>query len=128
MQVSHITDVVQTPALCRLAHYIRQHGEQWQAGDEAPDLERFEQELHAHIMAFEREMIAEELCRYDVSAEEVIVDGIPYQRSLASSETYVSAAGPVTVTRHLYRPAGRSTKSICPLELRAGIVGGLWTP
>src|SRR6266498_4416460 len=111
MQVSHITDVVQTPALCRLAHYIRQHGEQWQAGDEAPDLERFEQELHAHIMAFEREMIAEELCRYDVSAEEVIVDGIPSQRSLASSETYVSAAGPVTVTRHLYRPAGRSTKS-----------------
>jgi hypothetical protein len=128
MQVSHITDVVQTPALCRLAQYLRQHGEQWQAGDEAPDLERFEQELHAHVMAFEREMIAEELCRYDVSAEEVIVDGIPSQRSLASSETYVSAAGPVTVTRHLYRPAGRSTKSICPLELRAGVVGGLWTP
>ena len=96
MQVSHITDIVQTPALCRLAQCLRQHREQWQAGDEAPDLERFEQELHAHVMAFEREMIADELCRYDVSAEEVIVDGVPYQRSLESSETYVSAAGSVS--------------------------------
>jgi hypothetical protein len=32
------------------------------------------------------------------------------------------------VSRHLYRPAGRSTKRICPLELRAGSVQGLWTP
>jgi hypothetical protein len=128
VQVSHMTDVVQTPALCRLAQFIRQPRKQWQAGEEAPDLERFEQELHAQVMAFEREMRAEDLCRYDGSAEEVSGEGVPYQRSLDSSETYVSAAGPVTVTRHLYRPAGRSTKSICPLELRAGIVGGLWTP
>jgi hypothetical protein len=85
--VSPITDVVQTPALCRLAQYLRQHGEQWQAGDEAPDLERCAPELHAPVLAFEREMIAEELCREDVSAAEVSVDGMPYQRSLASSET-----------------------------------------
>lgn len=32
------------------------------------------------------------------------------------------------VERHLYRPAGRNTKSICPLELRAGILQGYWTP
>jgi hypothetical protein len=85
--VSHITEVVQTPALCRLAQFIRQHRKQWHAGDEAPDLERFEQELHAHVIAFEREMLAEELCRYDGSAEEVSVDGVPYQRSLDASET-----------------------------------------
>jgi len=123
-----MTDVVPTPALCRLAQDIRPHGEQWQAGDEAPALERFAQELHAHGMAFEREMITEELCRDDVSAEEVIVDGMPSQRSVVSSETSVSAAGPVTVTRHRDRPAGRRPKSLGPLELRAGIVGGLWTP
>jgi len=40
----------------------------------------------------------------------------------------LSAAGPVTVTRHLYRPAGRGSKSICPLELRAGIIAGYFTP
>src|SRR3989304_301940 len=47
---------------------------------------------------------------------------------MVSPETYLSAAGPVTVTRHLYRPAGRSSKSICPLELRAGIIAGYFTP
>jgi hypothetical protein len=47
---------------------------------------------------------------------------------LTSSETYLSAAGHITVTRNLYRPSGRGSKSICPLELRAGIVGGHWTP
>jgi hypothetical protein len=28
----------------------------------------------------------------------------------------------------LYRPAGRNAKSLCPLELRAGIINGYWTP
>ena len=71
VQISHMTDVVQTPALCRLAQCIRQRREQWQPGEEAPDLERFEQELHAHVMAFECEMLADERRRYDVSAAEV---------------------------------------------------------
>jgi hypothetical protein len=128
VQVSHIPDVLQTPALWRLAQFIRQHRQQWQQAEEAPDLERFEQELHDHVMAVERDVLADELSRYDVTADEVTVDGIPYRRSLESTETYLSAAGPVTVPRHLYRPAGRSSKSLCPLELRAGIVGGLWTP
>ena len=79
-------------------------------------------------MALERELIAEELARYDVEAEAVEVEGTVYRYTLTSSETYLSAAGPVSVERHLYRPAGRSSKSICPLELRAGIIGGLFTP
>jgi len=32
------------------------------------------------------------------------------------------------VKRHLYRPAGRSPRHICPLELQAGIVEGFFTP
>ncbi len=128
MQVSHITDGLQTPALSRLAQFIRRHRSQWQQAAEPPNLERFERELHDHVMAVERDLLAEELSRYDVTADEVTIDGSPYRQSLESPETYLSAAGPVTVTRHLYRPAGRSTKSVCPLELRAGIVGGLWTP
>jgi hypothetical protein len=128
MQVSHITDILQTPALWRLAQFIQQHRQQWQQAREAPDLERFEQELHDQVMAVERDVLADELSRYDVIADEVTVNGMVYHRSLGSPETYLSAAGPVTVRRQLYRPAGRSTKSICPLELRAGIVGGLWTP
>ena len=93
-----------------------------------PDFEAFERELHEQMMALERELIAEELARYDVAVEAVEVGGTVYRQSLTSTESYLSAAGAVTVERHLYRPAGRSSKSICPLELRAGIVGGLFTP
>jgi hypothetical protein len=84
--------------------------------------------LHEHITALERELIVEELAHYDVDVEEVEVEGTVYRQALTSTETYLSAAGPVRVERHLYRPAGRGTKSICPLELRVGIVRGLFTP
>lgn len=47
---------------------------------------------------------------------------------MTSPETYLTAAGPVTVTRQLYRPSGRGSKSICPLDLQAGIIAGYFTP
>ena len=72
--------------------------------------------------------LAEELAHYDVTADEIEVGGVTYRPTLTSSETYLSAAGPVKVTRNLYRPSGRSSKSICPLELRAGIIQGHFTP
>ena len=128
MPVSPIRDVLQTPSLWRLAQFVRQHQDQWQQSEAPPDLERFERELHEHVMAVERDLLADALRRYDVAADEVTVEGVSYRRSLESTQTYISAAGPITVSRHLYRPAGRSTKSMCPLELRAGIVQGLWTP
>ena len=128
MQVSHITDVLQTPAMWRLAQFIQQHQQQWRSAETAPDLERFEQELHDHVMALERDLLGDELSRYDVTADAVTVSGVVYRQSLESSKTYLTAAGPVTVNRHLYRPSGRGSKSICPLEWRAGIVDGLWTP
>ena len=115
MQVSHITDVLHTPALWRLAQGIRQHQHQWQQAEEVPEVERFEQELHEHVMAIARDVLADELRRYDVTTDEVTVEGIAYRRCLESTQTSLSAAGPVPVTRHLYRPAGRGTKSICPL-------------
>lgn len=95
---------------------------------DTPDFERFERELHERIMAIEQELLAEELARYDVTAEQIEVEGVRYRPALRSSETYLSAAGPITVTRNLYRPPGRGSRSICPLELRAGIIRGYWTP
>ncbi len=62
------------------------------------------------------------------TAEQIEVGGATYRQALISAETYLSAAGPLTIERHLYRPAGRGSKSICPLELRAGIIRGYWTP
>jgi hypothetical protein len=128
MEILHKNEHLPSPAIEQLGQFVRQQRQQWTDQGEVPDFEAFERELHEHMMALERELIAEELARYDVDVETVEVAGAVYRQSLTSTETYLSAAGPVTVVRHLYRPAGRSTKSICPLELRAGLVGGLFTP
>lgn len=118
--------VLQSPAIEGLRQFVLEWQTQWETG--TPDFERFEHELHERIMAVEREMLAEELARYDVTAEQIEVDGVTYRQTSRSSETYLTAAGEVSVTRNLYRPSGRGSKSICPLELRAGIIEGYWTP
>ena len=127
MKVSHENVVLKSPALKCLGQFVRQRQKEQQTEEFTPDLEAFEVELHEHIMAVEQEMIAEELRRYDVATEEIEVEGQVYVRGIQSPETYYSAAGPVKVERHLYQPEGGG-KCICPLELRAGIVGGLFTP
>ncbi len=68
-----------------------------------------------------------ERARYDVEAEQIKVGGVSYRQALTASETYLSAAGSLKIERHLYRPAGRGSRSICPLKLCAGIIGGYWT-
>ena len=89
-------------------------------------LEDFERELHALFTQAEREVLAEGLERFDVDVPYVLIDGRKHCRVLRASETYTSAVGPVTVKRTLYR-AGKD-KAVVPLELRAGMVEGHWTP
>ena len=117
---------MQSPALGRLGQFVLEWQTRW--GKSPPDFERFEHELHEHIMALECELLTAELARYDVEAEQIEVGGVTYHQALTASETYLSAAGPLRVERHLYRPGGRGSRSICPLELRAGIIAGYWTP
>lgn len=126
MELCHKKPVLQSPAIGKLGQFVMEWRRRWETG--TPDFERFEHELHEQIMAIESELLTEELARYDVEAEQIEVGGITYRQALLSSETYLSAAGPLTIERHLYRPAGRSSKSICPLEMRAGILRGYWTP
>lgn len=126
MELCHKNSILENPAIQRLGQFVHEHAKQWTGG--VPDLEQYERELHERIMAIECELLSEELARYDVSAEQIEVAGKTCHAVLTSNETYLSSAGPVTVTRHLYRPSGRGSKSICPLELRAGIVAGYFTP
>ena len=126
MEVSHTWSVWESPALQRLGQFVRERERGWDT--DAPNFEQFEQGVHAQVMALERELLARELARYDVAAEQVEVAGVIYQPVWEDTETYLTAAGEVPVRRHLYRPAGHNAKSICPLELRVGIVGGYWTP
>jgi hypothetical protein len=126
MKFCHTNWVLQSPAIQQLGQFVLEWREQWTEG--TPDFERFENELHKQIMDIECELLAEELACYDVDAEQVEVGGVSYRQTLISSERYLSAAGLITVERHLYRPSGRGSKSICPLELRVGVIRGYWTP
>ena len=126
MEVSLTWGVWESPALERLGQFVHERQRAWQSG--TPSFEQFEQALHEQVMALERELLARELARYDVEAEQLEVAGVTYHPVWEDTETYLTPAGEVTVKRHLYRPAGHNAKSICPLELRVGIVDGHWTP
>jgi hypothetical protein len=85
--------------------------------------EAFERELGSRMRRVECELKAAELARYDVDAEVIGVGGQEYRRCLDQEpKTYTTSSGPVTVPRNLFR-AARGGKAICPLELRAGIIG-----
>ena len=90
------------------------------------DFERFEGELHELFAAAERALLAHELEQLDVDRPAVTIAGQRHHRVLRSTATYTSAVGPVTVLRTLYR-AG-CEPAVVPLELRAGIIEGHWTP
>ena len=126
MELCHKNSILENPAIQRLGQFVRERQKQWVDG--VPNLEVYERELHERMMNIECELMGEELARYDVSVEQIEVAGEIYRPILTATETYLSGAGLVTVGRHLYRPAGRGSKSICPLELRAGIVAGYFTP
>jgi hypothetical protein len=89
----------------------------------------FERELHARVMAFEREMVADEMRAADIDVEAVKIEGTTYRRVLRAEEEYLTAAGPVRVMRSLYKDhTDEGARAIVPLELRIGILEGFWTP
>lgn len=93
------------------------------------DFGDFEAQLHARVMALERELVGEALSAADVDAEAVSIEGTVYRRVLRCEDEYLTAAGPVRVARSLYRPCGRAeARTVCPLELRLGLIEGRWTP
>lgn len=90
--------------------------------------EAFEVDLGHAMRHVENELKAIDLARYDIDADAVVIGGKEWRKCLADQpKTYLSASGPVTVSRNLYRPVDGG-KSICPLELRTGIISGLYTP
>jgi hypothetical protein len=126
MSVSHTYGYGESPALRRLGQFVRERQAAWQSG--TPSFEQFEREVHEQVMVLERELLATELTHYDVEVEQLEMAGVTYHPVWADTETYLTAAGEVSVHRHLYRPAGHNAKSICPLEFCVGIVDGYWTP
>jgi hypothetical protein len=113
-----------THAMDQLQDFLRQRRE---AREPVEALEAFEQELHRLFVAAEREALGQELSRFDLDVPTIEVAGERYHRVLRCATTYTSAVGPVRVARSLYRRP-HSGHAWCPLELRAGIIEGSWTP
>lgn len=80
-------------------------------------------------MKLERDVLKSELESQDVTADAIVVEGKVHRRVLNSAQTYMTAAGPVIVTRGLYKDrTDESARAIVPLDRKLGIVDGFWTP
>jgi hypothetical protein len=131
MEFCHTDPFLHSAAAQRLAEFIQKRRDKWATQNglfSVDNFESFEQDIHAMIMALECELVSEELSRYDISEKEIEVDGQVYRRSVSLPETYLTAAGRVSVERHLYYPVAKKGPGLCPLELRSGIVAGYFTP
>ncbi len=94
----------------------------------ARDFYEFETELHARLMEAEREIVGKVMAASDVDADALEIDGKTHRRVLRSSQTYMTAAGPVVVERWLYKDrADPTAHALAALDLKLGIVEGFWT-
>jgi hypothetical protein len=127
MEVSHEQAAFSTSqsAMDRLKDFLMQRR---RVTELVQDMESFERELHGYFVEAEREVLAEELGRFDVDLPAVRIEGELYRQVVRCEETYMSAVGPVRVLRSLYGSGRSGERALCPLELRAGIVQGRWTP
>lgn len=126
MATYHDRDLVNSPAFRALRQYVEDRRRKApQCGARA--WEDHEKQLAGLVSALGSEILAEDLKGLDVDAEKLTVDGVEHRKALECEQTYYGQLGPLRVTRHLYRPVGGG-RTICPLELRAGIVEGAWTP
>lgn len=123
MPASQTSSSPASPALRRLDEFLAAR----HSSEAVADFQTFEEELHRLVMEVEREVLAEELARYDIDVPAIKVEGVHHRQVVRCEGVYVSRAGEIRVLRSLYRAAGEA-RSICPLELRAGIIEGYWTP
>lgn len=94
-----------------------------------PSFEEFESRLHTLMCAVECDALGEELERFDLDVPVVEIQGVAHRQVVRCEETYFSVAGPVRVMRSLYATrTGPGEEALCPMELRAGVVDGKWTP
>jgi hypothetical protein len=95
-------------------------------GDRA-DVSAIERELTASLSAVGRSVMQRVLEGLDPGGDDVRHERKRYWQAIRSEREYMTPFGPVVVERGVYR-AVRNGPTICPVELRAGIVEGFWTP
>lgn len=90
--------------------------------------EEAEEELERRMLEIRRDLTAELMGAHDVDAPVIEIDGKPHRRVLRAAQTYMTAAGPVTAERWLYRERDDDSQpAVSPVELRLGVVD-FWSP
>ena len=107
MEVSHTPVDKRTPrnvwtTLDALPQRVGSLLKQYESSN-AGGFEDFERELHALFAQTECAVTEEALARHDVDLPFVFIDGEMHRRACRCAQTYLTAAGPVSVTRTLYR-------------------------
>lgn len=131
LSTRHLTSLLpprsEAASLAKLRRIIEHAGMRERVPGES--FQDFERRLHSQLQEVERDLLAHELVKGDVDAEAVYVDGSTFRRVVRAEETYMTAAGPVRVERTLYKDrSDDGARAIAPMDLRAGIVAGFWTP
>ena len=125
MEYSHKLARSTTDTLEKLVAFIE---ERRRSDSLSADVAEFEKDVRALCSAVERAATTEELARFDVHAPAVRVDGVVHRFVLRSECEYLPSAGPVRVERNLYADRSGGGRALCPLERRAGVIRGYWTP
>ncbi len=124
MPSSHNLALSQESALSKLERFLESRRD----AKASEDLEAFERELHAVCAAVECEAMEDQLARLDIDVPVIEVEGVPHRRVVRCEETYFGAAGPIRVLRSLYSTREYGERTVCPMELRAGMIEGRWSP
>ena len=123
-----VADPFSSDAFKSLEAFVGKTLESPVGGAGSEEFQKFEGELHEVMASFEAEIVGRRLQQYDVDADEIEVHGDLFRRKDQYEKEYHGLTGTFTVNRTLYVPRSGGGKAIVPLEYRAGIVEGSWTP
>jgi hypothetical protein len=126
-RVTRVRPEARAGALEKLRKFIETHRMKEKVGPQA--FADFERELHRRFLEAERDVIADEMARFDIEADAVVIEGKVHRRVLRQTQTYETGAGEVVVERTLYKDrTDAEGRCVSPMELALGIVGDFWTP
>ena len=117
-------------AMANLTQCVRENATRTDPEGDAMSFGAAEKAVLEQVAAVSSAAMAATLSAWQPTAAEVEHDGSTWRRMNPTSRgMYFGLHGEIVIDRYLYREAGvRNGPTIVPLELRAGLVDGLWTP